>query len=64
MHSINLHLWDIEDRLRIKESKNEFDHEFIQLARSVYLQNDKRYCVKCEINNKYKSLKTEEKSYK
>ena len=64
LKEVNLELWDIEDRLRIKESKKEFDHEFIELARSVYIQNDKRYSIKSEINNKYKSLIIEEKSYK
>tara|TARA_Y100001968_G_scaffold47382_1_gene37591 strand:+ start:61 stop:453 length:393 start_codon:yes stop_codon:yes gene_type:complete len=64
LKEVNLDLWDIEDRLRIKEAKNEFDHEFIDLARSVYLKNDKRYSIKSEINNQYKSLIIEEKSYK
>ena len=60
----NEKLWDIEDEIRIKESKNEFDQEFIQLARSVYKENDKRASLKKEINTKYNSIIHEEKSYK
>ena len=39
---INGKLWVIEDDLRLKESKTEFDSEFIKLARSVYFTNDIR----------------------
>ena len=56
-------MWDIEDKLRIKENKNEFDKEFINLARSVYVENDKRASVKKELNLKYGSEIIEEKSY-
>lgn len=47
---VNKKLWDIEDKLRIKESKREFDEEFIELARSVYFTNDKRAELKKQIN--------------
>tara|TARA_B100000579_G_scaffold433584_1_gene452636 strand:- start:1133 stop:1531 length:399 start_codon:yes stop_codon:yes gene_type:complete len=57
-------LWEIEDNIRIKESKQEFDKEFIQLARSVYKENDRRATLKKEINLKYNSTLVEEKSYK
>ncbi len=59
----NLTLWDIEDQLRIKESKQEFDAEFIQLARSVYFQNDIRSELKRKINIMTKSTLIEEKDY-
>ena len=42
LKSINLKLWDIEDKIRIKEKNKEFDNEFIELARSVYLNNYRR----------------------
>ena len=64
LKEINLNLWEIEERLRCKEKKNEFDHEFIKLARKVYIENDKRYSIKNEINHKYRSDIVEEKSYK
>ena len=64
LKKINTNLWEIEDEIRIKESKNEFDKEFIDLARSVYKENDKRASLKKEINLNYGSLLVEEKSYK
>jgi hypothetical protein len=59
----NKALWDIEDKIRIKESNKEFDHVFIELARSVYIQNDKRADTKKKINLKLGSVIIEEKSY-
>ena len=59
----NKNLWDIEDNIRVKESNQEFDKEFIELARSVYKENDKRASIKKEINQKYNSELVEEKSY-
>ena len=47
---INLNLWDIEDRLRICEKNKDFGQNFIELARQVYLNNDKRSKIKSEIN--------------
>jgi len=64
LKKINKKLWEIEDKIRIKESKQEFDEEFIKLARSVYIENDKRASIKKEINKKYNSDLVEEKSYK
>ena len=60
---INEKLWDIEDKLRVKESRKSFDNDFIDLARSVYFTNDRRAEIKKEINLKYGSLFVEEKSY-
>ncbi len=64
LKKINENLWEIEDNIRIKESNQEFDEEFIKLARSVYIENDKRASIKKEINEKYNSELVEEKSYK
>jgi Family of unknown function (DUF6165) len=60
---INLRLWEIEDQIRRKESLGEFDQPFIQLARSVYMENDKRSQVKREINEMTGSHIIEEKEY-
>jgi len=60
---INKTLWDIEDHIREKEAKQEFDKEFVELARSVYITNDQRAAVKKEINLLTKSKLIEEKSY-
>ena len=64
LKTINNNLWEIEDQIRLKESKQEFNQEFIELARSVYKQNDQRSFIKREINKQYNSDLTEEKSYK
>tara|TARA_B100000242_G_scaffold128195_1_gene90443 strand:- start:258 stop:659 length:402 start_codon:yes stop_codon:yes gene_type:complete len=63
LKSINLKLWDIEDKIRIKEKNKEFDNEFIELARSVYLNNDRRSETKKELNVMFNSEIIEEKSY-
>ena len=64
LKKVNSNLWEIEDNIRIKESNQEFDKEFIELARSVYKENDKRATIKKEINQKFHSDLIEEKSYK
>lgn len=60
---INEELWSIEDRLRVFEKEQCFTQEFIELARSVYLTNDKRYRIKTKINEYYGSNLKEEKQY-
>ena len=60
---INENLWEIEDLLREYEEDKSFNDKFIQLARLVYILNDKRARVKKEINLAYGSEFTEEKSY-
>jgi len=61
--SINKELWVIEDDIRDKERKKEFDDDFIKLARAVYYTNDVRAKIKKDINLKYSSGFVEEKSY-
>lgn len=63
LFKVNKNLWDVEDRLRNCERDKVFDEHFVQLARSVYLLNDKRARIKKEINMKYGSDFVEEKSY-
>ena len=60
---INEKLWEIEDDIRDKERNKEFDQEFIDLARAVYVTNDERARIKKEINVKLGSDLVEEKSY-
>ena len=50
LKAVNERLWDIEDEIRLKERAQEFDEEFVRLARSVYFENDERARVKKEIN--------------
>lgn len=63
LKAINEALWDIEDRIRLKEKAQTFDGEFIELARAVYFRNDERAVVKRVINTKLGSTYIEEKSY-
>jgi hypothetical protein len=61
--STNKKLWQIEDSIREKEARQEFDAEFVTLARSVYKLNDERSAVKKTINERLGSTIIEEKSY-
>lgn len=64
LEEINSELWKIEDDIRDKERAKEFDEEFIELARSVYITNDRRFRAKAQANAKYGADIQEVKSYK
>ncbi|MFN3587570.1 MAG: DUF6165 family protein, partial [Moraxellaceae bacterium] len=64
LKAINESLWVIEDDIRDCEAKKDFGEQFIQLARAVYITNDKRAAVKKQINTLTGSAIVEEKSYK
>ena len=64
LKSINEALWEIEDHIRDKERDGEFDARFIELARAVYVTNDRRAAVKRQINQALGSVLVEEKSYR
>lgn len=61
---VNKRLWQVEDDIRDKELKQEFDSGFIELARRVYVLNDERAKLKKLINQALDSELVEEKSYK
>ncbi|PIN71616.1 hypothetical protein COV77_00985 [Candidatus Pacearchaeota archaeon CG11_big_fil_rev_8_21_14_0_20_30_13] len=61
LFEINLKIWNLEDKIRQIEKKKNFGDEFINLARSIYFQNDKRAILKKQINIKTNSLFSEEK---
>jgi hypothetical protein len=63
LKKVNEALWDIEDQIRLKEAEQQFDDEFIRLARSVYQANDRRADIKRELNRLLGSDLVEEKSY-
>lgn len=63
LKSVNEALWEIEDKIRAKEAAKTFDKEFIGLARSVYMNNDKRGDLKRQINVLLNSKFGEEKQY-
>ena len=60
---INSELWFIEDDIRDCERKKQFDQKFIDLARAIYIKNDRRSEIKLEINKKFRSELVEVKSY-
>jgi hypothetical protein len=61
--NINEQLWDVEEKIRQKEILQNFDEEFIDLARNVYKKNDKRCQIKNKINSLFNSDIKEIKSY-
>ena len=60
---INIKLWNVEDELRVCEKNKDFGKNFIELAREVYLNNDKRSKIKSEINKILGSNIREVKQY-
>jgi hypothetical protein len=63
LKTINESLWEIEDKIRAKEAAKEFDQNFINLARSIYFQNDKRGDIKRQVDLLMNSVIVEEKQY-
>jgi hypothetical protein len=63
LKAVNRRLWDIEDALRAHERDSRFDAGFVELARSVYRENDRRAALKRRINELTGSEIVEEKSY-
>ena len=63
LKKINEQLWEIEDKIRLCEKNSDFKDKFIQLARDVYLKNDKRSKIKLEINKILGSNIQEVKQY-
>ena len=63
LRAVNEQLWDIEDDIRKCEKEKDFSQRFTDLARSVYMTNDRRADLKREINTILQSELFEEKSY-
>lgn len=63
LQEVNTKLWNIENSIRQKESLQQFDDEFISLARSVYHNNDRRAKIKNVINVYTNSNLREVKQY-
>lgn len=63
LKGVNEELWEIEDEIRVRESQKDFGNRFVELARSVYVTNDRRADIKKEINLALGSELVEEKSY-
>jgi len=63
LKAVNTRLWEIEDGIRARERDACFDSKFVDLARSVYINNDRRAEIKKELNEYLGSPMSEEKSY-
>ena len=63
LRRVNAELWDIEDNIRAEEAGGRFGDRFIELARAVYVTNDRRADLKKKINLATGSVLVEEKSY-
>ena len=63
LKDVNLKLWSFEDEKRICEKNKDFGKKFIELARNVYINNDRRAKIKWEINKLLGSNIKEVKKY-
>jgi hypothetical protein len=63
LKAVNEELWVIEDDIRDQEAAEDFGSRFIELARAVYVTNDRRAAIKKEVNLALGSRFVEEKSY-
>jgi tetratricopeptide (TPR) repeat protein len=63
LKAVNLAIWQVEDELRECERFRDFGRRFIELARSVYRNNDRRAAIKRKINEQLGSAILEEKGY-
>ncbi|AHI32780.1 MULTISPECIES: DUF6165 family protein [Marinobacter] len=63
LKEVNEALWEIEDDIRDQEAAQDFGAKFIELARAVYVTNDKRAAIKKDVNLALGSRFVEEKSY-
>ena len=63
LKGVNEDLWQIEDDIRILEAAKDFGPRFIELARAVYVTNDRRASLKSDLNQLSGSALREEKSY-
>jgi len=64
LYEINKTLWDLEDNIRLKSHKEQFDSEYIATAENIHKNNDKRNSIKNNLNQIYKSNMLELKFYK
>lgn len=63
LRAINESIWESEEGLRACERSEDFGAWFVELARTVYRQNDRRAAVKRAIDERLGSTLFEEKSY-
>ena len=63
LRAVNGALWNVEDNIRAEEAAGRFGDRFVELARAVYVTNDRRAELKKKINLATGSDLVEEKSY-
>jgi hypothetical protein len=63
LRAVNEALWQIEDDIRRCEQAGDFGPRFVELARSVYRENDRRAALKRALNELLGSPLKEEKVY-
>ena len=63
LKAVNETLWDVEDQIRACERDQDFGHRFVELARSVYRNNDRRSALRAAIDEMMGSTRGEVKSY-
>ena len=63
LRAVNAALWDIEEQLRAFERAGDFGARFVECARAVYLNNDRRAAAKRSIDTALGAVMIEEKSY-
>jgi hypothetical protein len=63
LRQVNETLWEIEDFIRVKEAEQSFDEQFVEFARAVYVNNDRRASLKRALNELTGSSLIEEKDY-
>lgn len=64
LQAVNAALWDVEEGKRDCERRQDFGPAFVALARSVYLENDRRAALKRRIDDLAGSDLVEEKSHR
>jgi Family of unknown function (DUF6165) len=64
LRGVNALIWDVEDEIRELEARGDFGPRFVELARSIYRNNDQRARIKQRVNAAFGSAIVEEKSYK
>jgi hypothetical protein len=60
---VNIFLWDVINRMMVKENTMVFDDEYYELAKSVRSKNDERYDAKSKIDTASNSDIKEQKGY-
>ncbi len=64
LKTVNEALWKIEDDIRDCDRDGDFGPHFVELARAVYRNNDRRAELKRAVNLRLGARLVEEKSYK